>query len=170
MSRHVYAVDPGRPFLGVLAEALLAGNLPVRGGARPGALDLADIVIYLPTRRASRALQQAFLAAAGGKALLLPRIKMLGEGGEELELLAGAADGGTGPGGPADMPRAISELERLLVLTRLVAAWGGLNAVIESQYADGVTRPAEFIFTDQLPVMLIAILHTVALIEMPWRS
>ena len=118
---HVYTVDPGRPFLAVLAEALLAGDLPVRGGARPGALDLADIAIYLPTRRPARALQQAFLAAAGGNALLLPRIKMLGEGGEELELLAEAAHAGAGAA--ADIPRAIGELERQLVLTALVRKW-----------------------------------------------
>ncbi len=139
---HVYAVDPGRPFLGVLAEALLAGNLPVRGGARPGALDLADIVIYLPTRRASRALQQAFLAAAGGKALLLPRIKMLGEGAEELELLAEAAHAGAA----ADIPRAISELERQLVLTALARRWdeGRRRAGGGMPYAStGARRPAQ---------------------------
>ena len=72
---HVYTVDPGRPFLTALAEALLAGDLPRRGGRPPDALGLADITIYLPTRRPARALQQAFLAAAGGRALLLPRIK-----------------------------------------------------------------------------------------------
>jgi ATP-dependent helicase/nuclease subunit B len=118
---HVYTVDPGRPFLAVLAEALLAGNLPVRGGTRPDALVLADVTVYLPTRRPARALQHAFLAAAGGKALLLPRIKVLGEGGEELELLAEAAD--TGTDAAADIPRAIGEPERHLILTALVRKW-----------------------------------------------
>jgi ATP-dependent helicase/nuclease subunit B len=118
---HVYTVDPGRPFLAVLAEALLAGDLPARGGARPGALGLADIVIYLPTRRPARALQHAFLQAAGGKALLLPRIKVLGEGGEELELLAEAANAGADAA--ANIPRAIGELERQLILTALVRKW-----------------------------------------------
>jgi ATP-dependent helicase/nuclease subunit B len=116
---HVYAVDPGRPFLSVLAEALLAGDLPVPGGARPDALGLADVTIYLPTHRPGRALQHAFLQAAGGKALLLPRIKVLGEGGEELELLAEAANAGA----TADLPRAIDELERQLILTALVRKW-----------------------------------------------
>src|SRR5215470_15225309 len=118
---HVYSVDPGRPFLTVLAEALLTGDLPARGGSPPDAPGLADITVYLPTRRPARALQQAFLAAAGGKALLLPRIKMLGEGAEELELLAAAAD--VDSGAAADLPRSISELERQLVLTSLVREW-----------------------------------------------
>jgi ATP-dependent helicase/nuclease subunit B len=117
----VYTVDPGRPFLTALAEALLAGDLPVRGGSRPDALGLADVTIYLPTRRPARALQQAFLAAAGGRALLLPRIKMLGADSEELELIAAAAADFGGGGG--DIPRAIGELERQLLLTTLVQAW-----------------------------------------------
>jgi ATP-dependent helicase/nuclease subunit B len=142
----VYTVDPGRSFLAVLAEAVLAGHLPVPGGARPDALGLADITIYLPTRRPARALQQAFLEAAGGKALLLPQIKMLGEGGEELELLAGAAEAGIGTGGPADMPRAISELERQLVLIKLVAAWGNRQrgrGGLEPYTSAGVRTPAQ---------------------------
>jgi ATP-dependent helicase/nuclease subunit B len=117
----VYTVDPGRPFLAALAEAVLAGDLPARGGARPDALGLADITVYLPTRRPARALQHAFLAAAGGRALLLPRTKVLGEGGEELELLAEAAHAGAEAA--ADIPRAINELERQLILTALVQRW-----------------------------------------------
>src|SRR5262245_1029249 len=118
---HVYTVDPGRAFLTVLAEALLGGNLPARGGIRPSALGLADLIIYLPTRRPARTLQHAFLQAAGGKALLLPRIKTLGAGGEELEPPPDAANAGTGAA--ADIPRAIGELERQLVLTALVRKW-----------------------------------------------
>jgi ATP-dependent helicase/nuclease subunit B len=115
---HVYTVDPGRPFLAVLAEALLAGDLPRRGGQPPDALGLADVAIYLPTRRPARPLQQAFLEAAGGRALLLPRIKLLGADSEELELIAAAQELAGG-----DIPRAIGELERQLLLTKLVHAW-----------------------------------------------
>ena len=68
-------LPPGRPFLTALAEALLAGNLPVPGGRRPDPLQLADTTLLLPTRRATRALQEAFLKASGGGALLLPKIK-----------------------------------------------------------------------------------------------
>jgi ATP-dependent helicase/nuclease subunit B len=138
----VYTVDPGRPLLAVLVEALLAGDLPVRGGARPDALGLADITVYLPSRRPARALQQAFLDAAGGKALLLPRVKMIGEGDEDLELIAGAAD----LGGPADAPRAISELERQLVLAALVLRWakGQRRGRVEELYAaTGASSPAQ---------------------------
>ena len=137
---HVYTVDPGRPFLTVLAEALLAGDLPARGGARPDALGLADITVYLPTRRPARALQHAFLAAAGGKALLLPRIKVLGEGGEELELLAEAANAGVAA---ADIPRAINELERQLILTALVQRWARAQRGGRGGLQPGARGPAQ---------------------------
>jgi ATP-dependent helicase/nuclease subunit B len=119
--RLVYAVDPGRPFLAALAEALLAGDLPVPGGPRPDALQLADITLYLPARRATRALQEAFLKASKGRALLLPRIKLIGEGNEDLDLVAGTESLGVGGGG--DLPTAIGELERRLTLTTLVLRW-----------------------------------------------
>ena len=145
MRSRVYTVDPGRPFLAVLAESLLAGDLPVRGGATPDALGLADVTVYLPTRRPARALQHAFLAAAGGKALLLPRIKVLGEGGEELELLAEAASAGADAA--ADIPRAIGELERQLILTALVRKWDeaqrGRRSSTQPYASTGARGPAQ---------------------------
>jgi hypothetical protein len=49
-----------------------------------------------------------------------------------------------------------------------VAAWGGFQAILNGQYADGVARPYEFILTDQLPIMLFALIHTLAVLELPW--
>ena len=117
----VYTVAPGRPFLTALAEALASGNLPVPGGRPPDPLQLADTTLYLPTRRATRALQEAFLKVSGGGALLLPRIKPIAEGSEDLDLIASVED--YGAGGAADAPRVISELQRRLVLTSLVLRW-----------------------------------------------
>jgi hypothetical protein len=51
-----------------------------------------------------------------------------------------------------------------------VAAWGGLHAVVNGHYADGVDRPYQFILTDQLPLMLLAVIHTLAVIEFPWQG
>lgn len=145
MSGRVYTVDPGRPFFAVLAEALLAGSLPAPGGAPPHALGLADVTVYLPTRRPARALQHAFLAAAGGRALLLPRIKVLGEGGEELELIAEAASAGAEAA--ADIPRAIGELERQLILTALVQRWDegrrGRRGGVRPYSSTGARGPAQ---------------------------
>jgi ATP-dependent helicase/nuclease subunit B len=119
----VYTLSPGGPFLAGIAEALLRGDLPRPGGRPPSTLELADITVLLPTRRAVRAAQDAFLKASRGKALLLPKLRPIAEGDEELCLLSS----GAGEMGPAaavlDLPPAISEAERQLALTGLVLRW-----------------------------------------------
>lgn len=122
-SAHVYTVPPGCPFLHALADAILAGDLPIPGGPAPQPLDLPDISLLLPTRRAARAMQDAFLTAAGGRALMLPRIRPISEAEEELTLLSNFAVGGTLGQADLDLPPAISEIERRLVLTELVLKW-----------------------------------------------
>ena len=88
----IYTVPSGQPFLECLARALLNGDLPVRGGTPPSAIDLTGVTLYLPTRRATRALQDAFLKAGQGRAMLLPTIKPIAEGDESLSLLVGASE------------------------------------------------------------------------------
>ncbi len=104
----------GAPFLAALARAVLDGALT---GEKPAPEALPAYRIYLPTRRSVRALQDAFLNAAGGRALLLPRLAAIGEADEEASLLLGAGE-------EKPLPEAIGKLERQLVLTRLVLAWG----------------------------------------------
>jgi len=102
--RRIYTVPPGRPFLTALAKALLAGNLPIPGGVRPAPMQLADVTLLLPTRRATRALQEAFLAAGGGGAMLLPKIRPIIGSGEEPTLFTSALEfaGGVGEAAPAN--------------------------------------------------------------------
>jgi ATP-dependent helicase/nuclease subunit B len=86
---------------------------------------LPRITVLLPTRRAARALREAFLRATGdgreaGAPMLLPRMRPLGDlDADELSLVDGAADGET-----LAVPPAIPELRRRLLLTRLVLRWG----------------------------------------------
>lgn len=109
----VFTVPAGAAFLDALAEAVLGGDFT---GARPVPEDLPTHRIYLPTRRSVKALQEAFLRRAGGRSLLLPRLLAIGEGDEEASLISS--------GGAEPLPAAIGKLERQLVLTRLVLAWG----------------------------------------------
>ncbi len=120
----LYTIPPSAPFLTTLARALLAGDLPVPGGVAPDPLALPHATIYLPTRRAARALRDAFLAASGGRATLLPRIRALGDPDEDAAIIFGA-DGGSEHDfeGSAGQP-AIGGLERRLALMRLILAWG----------------------------------------------
>ena len=71
---------------------MLDGDLPAPGGPKPDPLTLPLITIYLPTRRAARALREAFLAEAKGDALLLPRIRALGDPDEEAAIIFGAEE------------------------------------------------------------------------------
>ncbi len=140
----VFTVPLGQPFLSSLAEAILDGQLPRIGGARPSPLDLSHMTLLLPTRRAARALSDAFLAASGSAALLLPRILPISEGQEDLALF------GAGAAGTAafEIPPAISDIERRLVLTELVLAWSrALRAQSGSEIAPvaaaGASTPAQ---------------------------
>src|SRR5262245_19615074 len=118
--RRIYTVPAGQPFLTALARALLAGNLPTPGAARPGPFELADVTLLLPTRRATRALQEAFLAAGDGSALLLPRIRPIIGSGEDATLLASALELVDGRG---ETEPAIGEIARHLALAKLVLRW-----------------------------------------------
>jgi ATP-dependent helicase/nuclease subunit B len=105
-----YSIDVGRPFLADLARGLIAAF----------GEDLPRAEIYLPTRRAVRALSGAILdarAAGGVRASLLPRMRAIGDIDEdEMAVFAGeAAD-------DLDLPPAISGAARTLELARLVAA------------------------------------------------
>ena len=44
------------------------------------------------------------------------------------------------------------------------ATAGGLAAVASGQYADGTARPWQFILADQLPTILLALFHLIAVI------
>jgi ATP-dependent helicase/nuclease subunit B len=112
----LYAISPERPFLATLADGLLR-----IGGGDPLALPRATLL--LPTRRAARALREAFLRAAPddgapGGPLLLPRMRPIGDlDTDEFSLAYDAVDAEA-------VPPAVSELRRRLLLTRLIMRWG----------------------------------------------
>ncbi len=109
----VSTIAPELPFVDTLAAGLLA-----RLGREP--LALAQATLFLPTRRAGLALRDAFLRLGAGEALLLPRIVPLGDiAADDLD---GDVEGEAAFLDDEALPPAISELERRLLLTRLVLA------------------------------------------------
>ncbi len=148
---NIYTAPTGRPFLDCLAEAILGGNLPVAGGSAPGPIGISEMTLLLPTRRATRALQEAFLRAGGGRAMLLPRIKPIAEGDEDLMLMASGSGVEALGSGAADIPPAIGEMERRLALTTLVMRWSkaeraareDAGAELGVYAAAGATSPAQ---------------------------
>jgi ATP-dependent helicase/nuclease subunit B len=147
----VFTVPTGRPFLAAVAAAILKGDLPLSGGVAPDPLALPDITLLLPTRRATRVMQEAFLAAAGGRAMTLPQIRPISAGEEDLTLLAGLASPGTLGSDALDLAPAVSEIERRLVLTMLVQRWsetirkGGSETahLSDAAVAAGANTPAQ---------------------------
>jgi ATP-dependent helicase/nuclease subunit B len=110
----VFTIHPGRPFVGVLAESLLAetADNPER---------LSDYQVLLPTRRAIRALTEAFLRAAGGRTVLLPQLIPLGD----LDIEDLALDGEDDAFGGLDIPPALPGMRRQAVLASLIRAVPG---------------------------------------------
>ena len=140
----VYTIAPERPFLATLADGLL-------GMTAGDPLRLSRITVLLPTRRAVRALRDAFLRAApegreAGTPLLLPRMRPIGDlDSDELTLTDGTADGGT-----LAVPPAIPELRRRLLLTQLVIRWGqvrGQSPLLPGQAAALAASLARFLDT-----------------------
>ena len=125
----VFTVAPGLPFLDELARAVLTGEF-ASGELALDPLALGDVTILLPTRRAARQLQQSFLDASRQHALLLPVIRPIGEASEDLTLLH-ALMSREGVLGDANVPPAVGELERRLVLATLVLKWSDALRVHE---------------------------------------
>lgn len=116
----LYTIPSGTPFLDALARTLLAD--PGLGGKLGTNIALADLTILLPTRRAVRALGDAFLRIGGGAAMLLPAIQPLGDVDED-ELVLNATprhELARNLAGKARIPSPIEPLERQLRLARLI--------------------------------------------------
>ena len=111
----IFTIPPGTPF----ADALVAGLL-AQAGDNP--LALADARILVPTRRAVRALAEAFLRRTGGRPMVLPAMVPLGDADEDDLLFNGGADDFAADEFAAGLPPAIGEVRRILLLARLVRA------------------------------------------------
>lgn len=102
-----FNIPAHRPFVADLAQGLFDTLSPL------GPEELSQAVVLTPTRRGARALADAFVAAAGGRAVLPPQIRPLGD-----------LDEGEAPFEPGDLavdlPAAIPPLRRRFELIRLV--------------------------------------------------
>ena len=133
----VLSIPPGAPFLPTLAKALMEGRLVP--GFQPGddALALADVTIFVPTRRAARSLRGIFAASSPAKTAILPTIRPLGEFDEDEA--AFEPDGA----GVLDLAPPVPAMDRLLHLARLVRAWKRrLPAHVAQRFAEEVVVPA----------------------------
>ena len=110
MAKNVFTIDAGRGFAASLVHGLISRLRP-----QEDPLALARAVIFLPTRRAVRALSEEFARQLNG-AVLLPDIRALGDVDEdELTLDPGSDD--------LTLPPAIAPLRQRLLLAQLVQRW-----------------------------------------------
>ena len=114
----LYTIPPDADFLPALARAMLSGDLPAPGGKPPAPHELADWTVFLPSRRAARALSAALLEQAPSQSQILARIHPLGDVDEDELALAAAADDPA-----AALPPAIQPLPRRFLLARLINEW-----------------------------------------------
>ena len=113
----VFSIPFGVSFLDALTDALLEGPLGALIDFAGDPLTLAQATLYVPTRRAGRALAAKLAERLRGRTTVLPRIVPLGET-DALEL-SWLAD----PSADAGLRPAIGETQRLLLLAELVAGW-----------------------------------------------
>jgi len=123
MTANIFTLPTGTPFLHALARAILNGDLPVPGGRAPDPLSLPNITLLLPTRRAARAAREAFLSVAEAPAIIMPRIRPISEGEDDLSLISSLASDGFTGADALEQPPAIDALDRTLVLMQLVGRW-----------------------------------------------
>ena len=142
MAANIFTLPPGVPFLKALARAILNGDLPAPGGAAPDLLKLTNITLLLPTRRATRAAREAFLSVASAPAIIMPRIRPISEGEDDLSLISSLASDGISGVAALEQPPAIDPLDRTLVLMQLVSRWRTTMAQSESDRSSGST-PAQ---------------------------
>jgi ATP-dependent helicase/nuclease subunit B len=113
---NLFSLPPHLPFLDAIAAEWI--------GRAGDPLAMSQGLILLPTRRAARALAEAFLRAGNGCPMLLPRITALGALDEAPLAMSGALD----------LPPAVEPARRLAALTRLILKLDG---------RDGAPRTAD---------------------------
>lgn len=114
----IFTIPPAVPFLKTVAAALCDGRLTDGFRYDPSdPLALADVTIFVPTRRSARVLRSEFVDLLGGHSAILPVIRPLGETDDDsgfFDLVA-----------PEEMNLAlpIGGTARLIELGRLILAW-----------------------------------------------
>ncbi|WP_019223084.1 double-strand break repair protein AddB [Bartonella rattaustraliani] len=112
----VFSISPGTAFLPCFVDALFSGDL-IRDFASGEDIQttLADTLIYVPTRRAARALRTAFAERGNKKSTFLPVIRPLGDVDEDSFFFSEYSTSTLNP--------PLGTSERLLLLTRLIRPW-----------------------------------------------
>ncbi len=164
----VFSIADGTRFLPTLADALLSGTFGPVADPAADPLALADIRIFLPTRRAARALATALLERLGSAAAILPQIRPIGDLDEDDLLLEPIES----PAERLVLPPAISRLDRQLILARFTRAFGAALQPDRLGLAEGapVLVPASAADAFHLAGDLARLVDDVAAAGLDWQG
>ena len=132
---HVFTIPSSVNFLATFAEQLIAGDIVDAIKPPLDPLALASATIYVPTRRAARALREELIRKLAGPALLLPKIVPLGHMESIETSLLFETDG------PVEgVPDAMTPIERRLILMQLVHKWAVQLGTAITRYENGAIQ------------------------------
>src|SRR5919199_759517 len=135
----VFTIPPGAPFLPTLADALTRGRVLDGFGDDPFAL--SEATIYLPTRRAARA-----LAALERRLILTGLIQRWAETVDRARLKLAPGAPLLVPSSPADAVSFAGDLERLMDgLSTEDIPWDQLAEAVETEYSEYFGLTLDFV-------------------------
>ena len=162
---NIHTIPSSVSFLDTLVEEICSARLVPGLDPRADPLALADVTLYLPTRRAARALPALFQTRLASDAVLLPTIRALGDVDEAMLDLSWSRD-------VEGLPPALSDMHRKLAMTRLVQAWeGAVRRDVLELGADAVLRtPASAADAAWLAADLLALMDEMQTEEIDWTG
>ena len=128
----VFTIPASAPFLPTLVNALLDGTLVPGFEPRKNRLAFASATIFLPTRRAARALSHAILDTLGTDAVLLPKIVPLGDVDEDEFVFSDST-------GEGRLLPPIEPAQRRLALAKLVLKYAKVSERIATTPSAAIT-------------------------------
>lgn len=119
----LFSIPAGAEFIPTLVDALLGQRLIPGFPDSADPLALSDARIFVPTRRAAKALASEIARQLGSQSAILPQILPLGAlaDSDDMDLFDPVLASGLSAG---VLLEAIPNLERRLVLTELILQWG----------------------------------------------
>lgn len=165
--KRVYTIPPGPSFLKALAESILNGALV------PGFIydptnpqSLADVTIYVPTRRAARVLRSEFTLLLARQSAILPVIRPLGETDDDSGFFDAALPE------RLDLLPPIGPIPAALELARLIEAWRNSlpKAIVDLHGGAPVIAPASAADAVWLAKELSNLIGEVETAEADWEK
>ncbi|HWU63446.1 MAG TPA: double-strand break repair protein AddB [Ensifer sp.] len=165
--KRVLSIPPGPAFLRTLAKGILEGEIVPSFAFDPARPEmLADVTVFVPTRRAARVLRSEFAMLLSHGSAILPTIRPLGETDDD----SGFFDASLPE--TLDLLPPIGPVAAALELARLITVWRNSlpEAVVNFHGGAPVIAPASPADAVWLAKELIALIGEVETAEIDWSN